>query len=225
MRFGLIGHPLAGSASPAVFARAYGGKWPYDLIEGEDFELSWQKFLAGYRAVNITAPFKELAFARVDSVAEECAAIGAINIAVKDPSGIKGYNSDFLGVRKVLEDNGFGPGSVAVVAGFGGAGKAAYAAAVSLGMDTVACNRTAKGPARPLDALSVLAAAADILIYTLPVPLPGISCPVVLEANYKAPGMEYAAAERYIPGSEWHLGQARTGYAIMTGEEPLGLGA
>jgi len=255
MRFGLIGHPLAGSVSPAIFARAYGGKWPYDLIDGADFELSWQKFLSDYRAINITAPFKELAFARVDSVAEDCAAIGAINIAVKTPEGIKGYNSDYLGVRKVLEDNGFGPGHVAVVAGFGGAGKAAYAAARSLGMDTVVCNRTPKSlsgcsyqqdaslpvdPAkqfgerpcqpgtavlqtRPLEELPMLAAVADILIYTLPMPTEGVSCPAVLEANYKTPGMEYAATELYIRGNVWHLEQARTGYALMTGEEPFGL--
>ena len=252
MRFGLIGHPVAGSVSPAVFARAYGGRWPYDLIEGADFELSWQRFLSDYRAINITAPFKELAFARVGSVAEDCRAIGAINIAVKTPEGIKGYNSDYLGVRKVLEDSGFGPGRKAVVAGFGGAGKAVYAAAVSLGMDTVVCNRTpkelsvgsnrpggsfpaetAKGfwekqslpgtaalQTRPLEELPDLAAAADILIYTLPVPMAGISCPVVLEANYKTPGMEYSATERYIPGNVWHLEQARTGYALMTGVEP-----
>ena len=225
LRFGLIGHPLAGSGSPALFARAYGGRWPYDLIEGADFELSWQKFLSDYQAINITAPFKELAFARVDSVAEDCRAIGAINIAVKTPEGIKGYNSDYLGVRKVLEDNGFGKGAVAVVAGFGGAGKAAYAAAVSAGMDAVVCNRTARPlrnslNTRPLEELPVLAAVADILIYTLPVAMEGVSCPVVLEANYKTPGMEYAATERYIHGRVWHLEQARTGYELMTGEAP-----
>lgn len=225
-RFGLIGHPLAGSGSPALFERAYGGRLPYDLIEGEDFEASWARFLKDYHAINITAPFKELAFERVIPADETVRRIGAVNIAVKTEKGIIGYNSDCLGVRKLLEDKGFGKDAVAVVAGFGGAGKAAYAAAVSLGMDAVVCNRTAKplgdgGFTRPLEELPILAAVADILIYTLPVATEGVSCPAVLEANYRSPGMQYAASSLYIPGTDWLLEQARTGYELMTGEAPL----
>ena len=225
-RFGLIGHPLAGSGSPALFARAYGGRWPYDLIEGSDFEASWARFLEDYQAINITAPFKELAFERVIPADETVRRIGAVNIAVKTAEGIKGYNSDCLGVRKLLEDNGFGKDAVAVVAGFGGAGKAAYAAALSLGMDAVVCNRTRKplgdgGFTRLLEELGILASVADVLIYTLPVATEGISCPVVLEANYRTPGMQAAASERYIPGTDWLLEQARTGYELMTGEAPF----
>ncbi len=225
-RFGLIGHPLAGSGSPALFERAYGGRLHYDLIEGEDFEASWARFLKDYQAINITAPFKELAFERVIPADETVRRIGAVNIAVKTEKGIIGYNSDCLGVRKLLEDKGFGKDAVAVVAGFGGAGKAAYAAAVSLGMDAVVCNRTAKplgdgGFTRPLEELPILAAVADILIYTLPVATEGVSCPAVLEANYRSPGMQYAASSLYIPGTDWLLEQARTGYELMTGEAPL----
>ena len=225
-RFGLIGHPLAGSGSPALFERAYGGRLPYDLIEGEDFEASWARFLKDYQAINITAPFKELAFERVIPADETVRRIGAVNIAVKTEKGIIGHNSDCLGVRKLLEDKGFGKDAVAVVAGFGGAGKAAYAAAVSLGMDAVVCNRTAKplgdgGFTRPLEELPILAAVADILIYTLPVATEGVSCPAVLEANYRSPGMQYAASSLYIPGTDWLLEQARTGYELMTGEAPL----
>lgn len=227
-RFGLIGHPLAGSGSPALFARAYGGRWPYDLIEGEDFEASWARFLESYRAINITAPFKELAFERVIPADDIVKRTGAVNIAVKTDEGVKGYNSDCLGVRKLLEDNGFGKDTVAVVAGFGGAGKAAYAAAVSLGMDAVVCNRTRKplgdgGFTRLLEELPLLAAVADILIYTLPVATHGISCPAVLEANYRNPGMRSAASSLYIPGTDWLLEQARTGYELMTGVPPAQL--
>ena len=107
-KFGLIGHPIAHSESPAVFAAAYGGRWPYDLIEGEDFELSWKRFLDGYQAINITAPFKELAFRKLlecGVVDESVRSIGAVNIAVKEADGlVHGYNSDYLGVRLLLEE-------------------------------------------------------------------------------------------------------------------------
>ena len=103
-RFGLIGHPVAHSLSPALFKAAYAGKYPYDLIEGEDFEASYQKFLEEYDAINVTAPFKEMAFRKADIVTEECKAIGATNLLVKTPEGVKAYNSDYLGVRRWLEE-------------------------------------------------------------------------------------------------------------------------
>ena len=37
-KFGLIGHPIAHSLSPALFDAAFNGKYSYDLIEEKDFE-------------------------------------------------------------------------------------------------------------------------------------------------------------------------------------------
>lgn len=226
-KFGLIGHPIAHSASPALFAKAYNGRWPYDLIEGDDFELSWRRFLSDYKAINITAPFKEEAFRRVEAegvLDESVRAIGAINIAVKEGDGlVHGYNSDFLGVMKVLRDHGYGPGGTIVVAGFGGAGKAAAAAARALECDVVVCNRTRRTPdIRPLSEIPVLAGVADLIIYTLAFPIPemeGLNVPAILEANYKDPCLE--GRPGYIPGTEWHRAQAVTGYPLMTGEACL----
>ena len=101
-RFGLIGHPIGHSLSPRLFAAAYGGRYPYDLIDTPDFEEAWARFLAGYKAINVTAPFKGDAFARVDWKSPECLRIGATNLVVKTPEGLKAYNSDYLGVRDIL---------------------------------------------------------------------------------------------------------------------------
>lgn len=98
-RFGLIGDPIAHSLSPALFRAGYGtGEYTYDLIEGEDFETSYRRFLDGYQGINVTAPFKELAFAKADIRSPECRKIGATNLLVKTPEGIKAYNSDYSGV-------------------------------------------------------------------------------------------------------------------------------
>ena len=146
---------------------------------------------------------------------------------------LAGYNSDYLGLKALLSAEGFGAGDVAVVAGFGGAGRAASAAARALGMDVVVCNRTVAAPGgglpgpfspaqiRPLAELPVLAGVADIVIYTLPVAVPeieGLNVPVVLEANYVSPCLENYGG-RYISGKRWLLEQARAGYEIMTGEK------
>ena len=97
-RFGLIGHPVAGSLSPRLFEAAYGGRYPYDLLEGAEFGPSWQRFLDGYDGINITAPFKQDAFRAVDRLSDDARLCGAVNLAVKTPSGIAGYNTDVPGV-------------------------------------------------------------------------------------------------------------------------------
>ena len=220
-KFGLIGYPLKGSGSPALFASAYGGKWNYDLIENPDFETAWGIFLEGYRAINITAPFKEAAFrkmAETGTVDAGCRELGAINIAVKTPEGIKGWNSDYLGVLKILKEKGFGKGKTALCIGFGGAGRAAAAAAGAAGMDTVICNRSIKAPGmRPLQDIPILAAVSDLIIYSIPFPVPemeGVHVPALLEANYRTPSYR-GAADLYIPGEEWLKAQADTGYPLM----------
>lgn len=230
-RFALIGYPVAHSGSPELFRKAYGGRWPYDLVEEEDFSLCWKRFLDSYKAVNITAPFKEKAYREVLScgvIDPETRALGAINIAVKEADGlVHGYNSDYLAVLGILREHGFGKGHTAVVAGFGGAGKAAAAAARKAGCDTVICNRTLREKGiRPLEELPVLAGVAHILIYTIPGPAacPTLSCPAILEANYRKPSLSQANISSsdgpfhgYIPGTEWLLCQARAGYPLMTG--------
>ena len=99
MKFGLIGHPIAHSLSPALFGAGYDGRFPYDLIQGEDFETSYQRFSEEYDGINVTAPFKELAYAKADLPSEECRLIKATNLLIKTSEGVRAYNSDFLGVR------------------------------------------------------------------------------------------------------------------------------
>lgn len=96
--FGLIGNPIAHSKSPELFKKAYGGKYKYDLIEGIYFEESYAKFRKSYKAINVTAPFKEKAFEKADIVSGPAALIGAANILVSTENGVSAHNSDFTGV-------------------------------------------------------------------------------------------------------------------------------
>ena len=224
-RYGLIGYPIAHSGSPALFRQAYGGKWSYDLIENPSFDEAWQVFQDGYDAINITAPFKEKAAARADIQSPEVQSIGAANIAVKTRCGVKVFNSDYLGVRMLLQEWMAGPWRalcvdrsgarasigagvdaeagclprVAVV-GYGGAGKAAAAAAKNMGLKVQVFNRSDHGLAfiRPLTELPQ--ANTDLLIYTLPMLVPemqswmdairsgAVAGPLCcIEANYRDP--------------------------------------
>ncbi len=206
-KFGLIGYPIAHSLSPRLFTAAYDGRFAYELIETDDFAMAWQTFLDGYKAINVTAPFKGDAFQRADILSPECERVGATNLCVKTDQGINAYNSDYLGVKSLIE----GLSGTAAVIGYGGAGKAAMAAAEDVGLKTKLYrhNEIASG------------VSADVIIYTLPRSVEGVDklqCSVLLEANYKDPCL--TAHNGYVPGTAWHLQQAVLGYSLMTGLEP-----
>ena len=65
-KFGLIGDPIATSLSPLLFNAGYSGELEYDLIEGNDFDASWKRFLDEYDGINVTSPFKEKAFRKAE---------------------------------------------------------------------------------------------------------------------------------------------------------------
>lgn len=208
-KFGIIGYPVAHSLSPRLFTAAYHGKYNYELIETPDFEEAWERFLGGYKAINVTAPFKLPAFARADWHSPECERAGATNLLVRTSEGIKAYNSDYLGVKALLEK--YTGARTAAVIGFGGAGKAAFAAAEDCGLETRLFRH---------DGLAG-GVKADIIVYTLPKAVEGtgrLDCDVLLEANYKDPCL--TAHPAYVPGTAWHLQQAVCGYSLMTGEDP-----
>ena len=249
-KFGLIGHPISHSLSPSLFKAAFDGKFPYDLIAGEDFEKSYIRFLEEYDGINVTAPFKELAFSKADIRSPECEAVGATNLLLKTPEGIKAYNSDYLGVRKWLkesfcQDAQKNPeGKKVLVVGYGGAGKAVAAAAESLGMSVTIMNRTVRDEGiKPLDDFCKEFRKAEIIIYNIPGPIPQMdelteddfrggettSPKFILEANYRNPSFTDEMIHRikkanplaeYIEGKIWLLYQAVTGYEIFTGETP-----
>ena len=226
-KFGLIGHPIAHSLSPALFKAGYEGRYPYDLIETDDFEDAYGRFLKDYDGINVTAPFKELAVRKADILSEECRQIGAANILVKTPEGIKAHNSDYLGVRQWLSEvaESLDIRPTILIVGLGGAGKAAAAAAHNLEYDLILMNRdiskTEVMAARlvgeddgsniiqvhPLTDFTKCFRKADIIIYNIPTAIPQLSgltdddfrgTKVVLEANYKNPSFDKNMTDRML---------------------------
>lgn len=218
--------------SPALFNAGYHGRYTYDLIEEPDFESSWKRFLEEYDGINVTAPYKEQVFSRADILSAECEAIGAANLLVKTPEGIKAYNSDYSSVAlMLLEVMKAGTVSTALVVGCGGAGKAAAVAALEVGLKMCIANRNRQKAEDFAEHLSDIFGKkrkvqvygledmpdADIIIYTLPLSVPGVERFVgktVIEANYKDPVLNGES------GRKWLLGQAVNGYALFTGEQP-----
>ncbi len=287
-RFGLIGHPIARSLSPGLFKAAYDGRYPYELIQGEDFEVSYRRFLDGYDGINVTAPFKELAYAKADIVSDECHLAKATNLLIKTSEGIKAYNSDYLGVRLWLQgtlsqlsdavtvagkratplaagggahevggvlsetvtasDSTTGKHACVLVVGCGGAGKAAAAAAVSLGLETVLMNRNMdravqlqenlaemghETAVRAISDFRTCFAEADIIIYNIPSAIDEIETLTdsdfgagrpkhILEANYKDPSFDSAfirKMQKANPEATYTGGRTWLLYQAVTGYE------
>lgn len=196
-KFGLIGHPVAHSLSPALFKAAYDGKYIYDLIEGDDFENSYRRFIDDYDAINVTAPFKELAFKKADGFSNECKIVGAANILKKNTGPLYVYadNSDIAGVAEALRSAGIEENcsKKALVVGCGGAAMAAvYAIWSEFNCNTVVINRNFEKAekfvermkltsplktqlaAAPIDEFEQFFKESDIIIYTLPVAIPAL---------------------------------------------------
>lgn len=227
-RFALIGHPVAGSLSPRLIAAAYAGRYPYDLLDFEHFEDAWQAFLAGYYGINVTAPFKQDAFARVDVLSDKARATGAVNLVIPCEQGFIGHNTDVDGVLLAVQETGLDFADCLVV-GTGGAARAAIYAALQLGCKVTVTGRSLeKAAALGCGAVSFGQASSlhpDLVIYTLPgrVPVPEglpFADAVVLEAEYRIPRLEHLPCRQYVSGRRWMLGQAVTGYRLFTGEEP-----
>lgn len=276
-KFGLIGNPISTSKSPALFEAGYHGRYRYDLIENSDFEAAYAAFIDGYEGINVTAPFKLDAFARADAKSGTCATIGAANLLLKGNDGISAWNTDYYGIilsilDAVFPDDGgagyfrihgldFAPAGeilkkyhghipAALIAGCGGAGRAAAVAAASLGYRTTLMNRSVEKAVRimsdipeygfgiaNIENFREVFKESDLVIYTIPGSIPelenmpvgyyGGQGKIVLEANYKNPSFTpekiLSLAENggtYVSGKRWLLYQALTGFRIFTGENP-----
>lgn len=233
MKFALIGHPVAGSLSPRLFTAAYDGRYPYELVDEPTFEAAWARFVAHYDGINVTAPYKQDAFARVDALAPAARQSGAVNLVVPLPGGgYKGYNTDVDGVIGAVKECGVSVRD-ALVVGTGGAARAAVVGALQLGCSVTVTGRSASKASALAQALDVdwipladvAALAPDLVLYTLPgsAPVPAglpLGGALVLEAEYKHPALASAPCRAYVGGLRWLLHQAVAGYALFTGEAP-----
>lgn len=139
---GLIGAPIAHSASPAMHERAavaLGVHCYYHLIEVAGAGREQLRALLdgvrqlGFAGVNVTFPYKEAVTDLLDALSPGAAAIGAVNTVVVRGNALIGHNTDTSGFAraagKLVADSGHG--AVAVI-GAGGVGKAIAFALASL---------------------------------------------------------------------------------------------
>ncbi len=145
---GLIGAPIAQSASPAMHehaADALGVRCHYQLIEvaGAD-QVRLRALLDGvknfgFAGVNVTFPYKEAVVPLLDELSDGARAIGAVNTVVVREGRLVGYNTDATGFERAVANlvTASCRGPVALI-GAGGVGKAIAVALANLGVAELA---------------------------------------------------------------------------------------
>lgn len=135
--FGIVGAPVAHSASPAMHAAAY-HVHAYNAVYVPFFvetSAALPAAIAGIRAlsvrgVNVTVPYKEAVIPFLDAVDPIASQMGAVNTIVNQAGKLVGYNTDGDGfVLSLQEEWGWSPrgASVSMIGAGGSARGIAFA--------------------------------------------------------------------------------------------------
>ncbi|MEK9285039.1 MULTISPECIES: shikimate dehydrogenase [unclassified Bradyrhizobium] len=138
---GLLGAPIAHSASPAMHERAaeaLGWRGHYQLIEIAGADAAQLSTLLegvrrlGFAGINVTYPYKEAVVPLLDELAPGAAAMGAVNTVVVRDGRLIGHNTDTTGFARAVAPLLAPSGNAVAVIGAGGVGKAIAFALASL---------------------------------------------------------------------------------------------
>lgn len=169
MEYGCIGKKLGHSFSKDIHALL--ADYKYELKELTEEELDEFMKRHDFKAINVTIPYKEKVIPYLYSISPEAEKIGAVNTIVNDNGRLCGYNTDFAGMKKLIErQHIFVDGKKVLILGTGGTSRTAYAVAESMGASfAVKASRTKKdGAVTYREAYSEMSD-ADVIINTTPV--------------------------------------------------------
>ena len=137
LKCGLLGEWLGHSLSPEIHAKL--GSYEYRLYEKAPDEVEGFLRHGDYDVLNVTIPYKKVAFSLCDETTAVAAELGNVNVVVKRMDGtLFGDNTDAAGFVKLVEITGADVrGKKCVVLGTGGAAMTAAAALRGLGAGSV----------------------------------------------------------------------------------------
>lgn len=198
MEYGLIGKKLGHSFSKIIHNRLC--DYDYELKELEPEALDEFFAKKEFKAINVTIPYKTDVIKYLDSISDVAKAIGAVNTIVNKNGRLIGYNTDFYGMRDLLQKNGISPkGKRCAVLGTGGTSKTAKAVLESLGAKKiVTVSRTADSGVVDYQSFKQNYSDTQIIINTTPCGMyPNISTSAVDISGFDA--LEGVADAVYNP--------------------------
>ncbi|MBR2027467.1 MAG: shikimate 5-dehydrogenase [Oscillospiraceae bacterium] len=234
MKVGLIGEKLGHSFSKPIHEQI--ADYTYDImpLSREEFPLFMEN--RAFDAINVTIPYKEMVMPYCDFIDEKAADIGAVN-AIKNVGGrLYATNTDFDGLKWMIENHFDIKGKTVAICGSGGTSKTAFA--VCKALDAGKIIRTARNKGEPYITYEQLKECTDIqfIINTTSVGmLPDImssivdldwfpECQGVIDVVYNplVTSLCWQAKQKnipYIAGLEMLAGQAVAAVEFFTGKE------
>ena len=126
MEYGLIGEKLGHSFSKEVHNRLF--DYNYELKEISKDEIDLFLGEKDFKAINVTIPYKQTVIPYLDYISDIAKEIGAVNTVVNKDGKLYGYNTDFLGLKALIEKNNIAiKGKKVLILGSGGTSKTALA--------------------------------------------------------------------------------------------------
>jgi len=172
---GIAGWPVSHSLSPVIHnawlaAAGLDGVYvPFPTRDEAGFRALVEAGRAGaVQGLNVTAPFKELAFALADTASDRARRVGSANILVFEDGRVSADSSDGEGLMRALAEQAPGldvAGRTVAILGAGGAARAGAGALVDAGARVRLVNRTRDRAERLADDLGpgVTAAGPEVL--------------------------------------------------------------
>jgi shikimate dehydrogenase len=144
--FGIIGHPVEHSLSPCFQQAAFDAcgidaayvPMNLDPLRAEDTIFCLKEL--GVSGFNVTLPFKELAYRKVDQVLGIASKIRSVNTVFLKDGKWEGYNTDVSGFVKsysVFLEKSSEPADHFIVLGAGGSARAVLEGLASMGVSSV----------------------------------------------------------------------------------------
>lgn len=125
MEYGLIGEHLKHSFSKQIHEKI--GKYNYELVELDNNQFKTFMEEKNFKAINVTIPYKEKVIPYLHYISPEAKKIHAVNTIVNKNGLLYGYNTDYLGLKEMINHFNIDVNNKNVmILGTGGTSKTAY---------------------------------------------------------------------------------------------------
>lgn len=132
MKYGLIGEKLGHSFSKEIHERIADYKYELCEVAKEDFDEFFKN--RDFISINVTIPYKERVIPYLDYIDDIALSIGAVNTVVNKDGKLYGYNTDYYGLKSLIEKRNIDVKNKKVlILGTGGTSKTATAVVKTLG--------------------------------------------------------------------------------------------
>lgn len=135
-KYGCIGKKLTHSFSKEIHSKL--ADYEYELIELNEDEIESFFTNRDFKAINVTIPYKQTVLPYLDFLSDVSKRIGAVNTIINNNGRLYGYNTDYYGMKALVERIGIDfKGKKILILGTGGTSKTARILSEDIGASEI----------------------------------------------------------------------------------------